>query len=98
MGTGARRRTSGLSTLSTESTAARLYEPGRPDLSTAPTPATLTDNSEPARTTYRDAPMCLECGRSWLDEAERWRLYVTVAEPAELLMYCAACAAREFDD
>jgi hypothetical protein len=42
--------------------------------------------------------MCLECGRTWLDEAERWRLYVTVAEPAELLMYCAACAAREFDD
>jgi hypothetical protein len=44
--------------------------------------------------------MCLECGRSWLDDSERWRLYVTAADPdpAELLLYCAACASREFDD
>ena len=39
---------------------------------------------------------CLECGRSWLDESERWRLYVMRDDPSEVLLYCATCAAREF--
>ncbi len=57
----------------------------------------MTDHSKPT-STHRDTLICLECGRSWLDESERWRLYVTGAEPQELLLYCAGCASREFDD
>ena len=64
-----------------------------------PTPDRLvSDHPDPGRTTYPDTLTCLECGRSWLENAERWRLYVTAAEPAELLLYCAGCASREFDD
>jgi hypothetical protein len=44
-----------------------------------------------------EAPACLECGRSWLDETERWRLYLTWDDPPEKLLYCTACATREFD-
>jgi hypothetical protein len=58
----------------------------------------LTDYPEPTKTTHPDTLTCLECGQSWLHESERWRLYVTMAEPAELLLYCAGCASREFDD
>jgi len=58
----------------------------------------LTDHSDPSGTTSADTLTCLECGRNWLDTHERWRLYVTTAEPSELLLYCAHCASREFDD
>ena len=37
--------------------------------------------------------VCLEC-REESDEASRWRAYV---HAGELLVYCACCAAREFD-
>ena len=38
--------------------------------------------------------VCLECGET-SEEASRWRAYV---DDGELLVYCAWCAAREFDD
>ena len=41
---------------------------------------------------------CQECRQEWTDPVERWRLYVTVEEPGETLMYCPTCASREFDD
>lgn len=48
-------------------------------------------------TTTAPVPLsCIECRRSWLDGAERWRLKVTDDEPAETVAYCAQCATREF--
>jgi hypothetical protein len=41
--------------------------------------------------------LCQECCRRWLDPRERWRAYVTDDEPAEPVLYCPTCAAREFD-
>ena len=38
---------------------------------------------------------CLECGETSA-EAHGWRAYVD--EEAELLVYCAACAEREFGE
>ncbi len=40
---------------------------------------------------------CIECGIVWWDPAERWRLYTTDDEPAELGLFCPDCAHREFD-
>lgn len=40
---------------------------------------------------------CQECRRPWLDGSERWRMYVLVGEGTETLLYCPACAGREFD-
>jgi hypothetical protein len=55
----------------------------------------MTDRPEPA-TTVRTL-RCLECGRAWLEPAERWRLYLTCEEPPGHLAYCPDCAEREFD-
>ena len=41
---------------------------------------------------------CQECRHEWTDAYERWRLYVTPDDPAETLIYCPACADREFGD
>jgi hypothetical protein len=41
--------------------------------------------------------LCQECCRAWVDPHERWRAYVTDDEPAEPVLYCPICAAREFD-
>jgi hypothetical protein len=49
-------------------------------------------------TTLTQSPACLECRREWFDAKERWRLFVTSDDPAETLLYCPACASREFDD
>lgn len=38
--------------------------------------------------------VCLECDAE-SDEARGWRAYV---DEDELLVYCAVCAAREFDE
>jgi hypothetical protein len=39
--------------------------------------------------------LCLECDRPWIDRFERWRAYVS--DEGQLLVYCPACATREFD-
>jgi len=41
--------------------------------------------------------LCQECLRYWREPGERWRLYLTDEDPAEAVLYCPACAAREFD-
>ena len=38
---------------------------------------------------------CLECARPWLETEERWRAYID--GEGDLLLYCPACASREFD-
>jgi len=54
----------------------------------------MPDSAEPTTA----APlMCLECRRAWLDESERWRLYLMREDPPRPLVYCPDCAAREFD-
>lgn len=40
---------------------------------------------------------CLECGVSWLDASERWRIYLTDDDCPEPVLYCQVCATREFD-
>ncbi len=40
---------------------------------------------------------CEECGRPWLEQRERWRLYLTDDHPPRLVPYCSECASREFD-
>jgi hypothetical protein len=46
--------------------------------------------------TWAAALECSECGRPWLDSAERWRSYLTVDDEARV--FCPGCAAREFGD
>jgi hypothetical protein len=39
---------------------------------------------------------CIECGRTWVESNERWRIYLTDdAQPIPVL-YCNVCAAFEF--
>lgn len=45
----------------------------------------------------KQALLCQECLRPWLDRTERWRLYLTDETPPVAVPYCAECAAREFD-
>lgn len=40
---------------------------------------------------------CLECLREWVEPHERWRMYVTTDAEPECGLYCASCAAFEFD-
>jgi hypothetical protein len=41
---------------------------------------------------------CVECGREQLAGESGWRAYLTTDEdePAETVVYCPDCAAREF--
>ena len=39
---------------------------------------------------------CIECGRPWNEPDERWRAKVTEDQTPELVLYCEACAEREF--
>jgi hypothetical protein len=55
----------------------------------------MNDHSEP--TTLIEPVRCLECGRSWTDVSERWRIYLSSESPPEPLTYCSDCARREFD-
>lgn len=41
---------------------------------------------------------CLECLREWVEPHERWRMYVTTDAEPECGLYCASCAAFEFDN
>ena len=47
-------------------------------------------------------PQCAECDACWLPANEdRWRAYLggdDLAELAEVVFYCPACAEREFGD
>jgi DNA-directed RNA polymerase subunit RPC12/RpoP len=43
----------------------------------------------------RDALACIECGEENPEVARGWRAYTL---EGELLIYCPACASREFDD
>ena len=47
--------------------------------------------------TLQSTILCQECRRPWVDQTERWRMYVTEDAQAELVPYCADCAHREFD-
>jgi hypothetical protein len=49
-------------------------------------------------TTLVPALACQECHAEWIDPKERWRIYVVPGDPAETLVYCPACARREFGD
>jgi hypothetical protein len=51
-----------------------------------------------ATTTVTLTPIaCIECGRPWLLQAERWRVKLLV-EDAEMVPYCPGCHRREFED
>jgi PhoPQ-activated pathogenicity-related protein len=41
---------------------------------------------------------CVECGREQVASERGWRAYLTTDEdqPAEAIVYCSECAAREF--
>ena len=40
---------------------------------------------------------CIECEREWTNASERWRIYLTPDDLREPVLYCADCAAYEFD-
>jgi hypothetical protein len=52
---------------------------------------------EPRETAQATALKCIECTREWLDPGERWRVYLTSDLEPEPVLYCADCAAFEFD-
>jgi hypothetical protein len=55
-------------------------------------------NHRAEETVSIDRPVrCLECGRAWVEESERWRMYLSREDPPRPLTYCPDCARREFD-
>jgi hypothetical protein len=42
--------------------------------------------------------VCQECSQRWTDPYDRWRVYLTRDEPPVAIVYCPACARREFGD
>jgi len=52
---------------------------------------------EPRELTQVGLLTCVECEREWSEPSERWRIYLTADAPPEPVLYCAACAAFEFD-
>jgi hypothetical protein len=52
---------------------------------------------EPRELAQATAQTCIECKREWLDGTERWRIYLTADVQPEPVLYCADCAAFEFD-
>src|SRR5581483_9845291 len=52
------------------------------------------DAAERAMKARHDATTCIECGRSWDDETERWGAFLDVEDRTWL--FCPACAEREF--
>ena len=58
----------------------------------------LEDMNEPqTQLTQVGHLCCIECDREWTNPSERWRIYVTPDELREPVLYCADCAAYEFD-
>jgi len=39
---------------------------------------------------------CIECGRTWLESQERWRIYLTEDTQPIPVLYCDTCASFEF--
>jgi hypothetical protein len=52
---------------------------------------------EPRELMQATALTCIECRREWLEPNERWRIYLTADARPEPVLYCANCAAFEFD-
>ena len=52
---------------------------------------------EPQELAQATTLTCIECTREWLDQGERWRIYLTMDAQPEPVLYCADCAAFEFD-
>ena len=52
---------------------------------------------EPRELTQVGLLTCVECEREWSEPSERWRIYLTADAPPEPVLYCAGCAAFEFD-
>ncbi len=45
---------------------------------------------------FEPSLVCSECGRTWDNPSERWRVRITDAD--EAVSYCPECARRNFDD
>ena len=55
------------------------------------------DELAAAPTTVVVTPLaCIECGRLWVADGERWRLKLVV-EDGETVPYCPDCHRREFE-
>jgi hypothetical protein len=55
-------------------------------------PAPTTGNGIAGRTL-----VCTECRRHWLEQCERWRLFISFADgKSHVNAYCPDCADREF--
>jgi hypothetical protein len=52
---------------------------------------------EPQNLTQVRHLSCVECEREWVHPSERWRIYLTPDAQPEPVLYCADCAAYEFD-
>ena len=53
--------------------------------------------AEPARSEVKSTSLtCQECGRAWVTNSERWRLYLTSDNPPQAVPYCPSCASDEF--
>jgi ribosomal protein L33 len=53
--------------------------------------------AEPARSEVKSTTLaCEECGRTWVTDKERWRLYLTADNPRQPVPYCPGCAAEQF--
>ena len=51
--------------------------------------------AKPAYPLVRDL-VCVECKREWVEQTQRWRVYLTDDDPPKPVTYCAVCAKREF--
>jgi hypothetical protein len=48
-------------------------------------------------------PTCVECGRPWTEQAERWRALLAFDDddrfdPGETFVYCRTCDEKEFGE
>jgi hypothetical protein len=57
----------------------------------------INHQQQPQQLTQVGHLSCIECEREWRNPSERWRIYLTPDELQEPVLYCAACAAYEFD-
>lgn len=93
----ARRIVRALSTTSPASTAAGRNRPARSILRRVPDERRVPMNDSTEQTISIELVCCLECGRFWVEQSERWRTYLNAEDPPRPLTYCPDCAHREFD-